>query len=374
MTKCKEKKVDLSGVTAASLKGQPKYVATHICVGIDVSMETLDVCISVIDANKRVKILATRKLKNSGNGFKALVSYLSKFTKMNLPLKFVMEATGTYHENCAQYLHQAGYAVCIVLPNKSKNFAKSLNKKSKTDKSDAQILAQFGLERDLKVWEPGNTNLLLIRDLCREKEDLLQERNRLKSQIHAIEHGYQPNREIIKRKQRMIKEIDKQLKEIATSMAKIVNSDQSIKADVERLCTIEGIGLQTAIQILGETNGFELISSKAQLVSYAGYDVVSNDSGTSVHGRTRMSKKGNSHIRKALFFPAMVAVKKEGEMQSLYKRVLERNPKQKMKGLVAVQRKLLVLMFTLCKTKSDYDPTYAQKKAAEQAEKTLSAA
>jgi len=116
---------------------------------------------------------------------------------------------------------------------------------------------------------------------------------------------------------------------------------------VDNVCSIKGVAFLTAITIISETNGFELIENKAQLVSYAGFDVVERQSGSSVRGKTRISKKGNSHIRRALHYPALSAVRYEGQLRELYKRVTERNPKVKMIGLVAVQRKLLVLIYTL---------------------------
>ncbi|HAD13144.1 MAG TPA: IS110 family transposase, partial [Saprospirales bacterium] len=106
-----------------------------------------------------------------------------------------------------------------------------------------------------------------------------------------------------------------------------------------------------------ETDGFALFKNKAQLVSFAGYDVVQRESGTSVKGTTRISKKGNSYIRRALYFPALTAVKYEPQFKDFYQRVFEKSF-IKMKGYVAVQRKLLVLIYTLYKKEEPYDPQY----------------
>jgi transposase len=129
---------------------------------------------------------------------------------------------------------------------------------------------------------------------------------------------------------------------------------------VDNVCSIKGVGLLTALIVISETNGFELIENKAQLVSYAGSDVVERQSGSSIRGKTRISKKGNAHIRRALHYPALSAVRYEGQLGDLYKRVTLRNPKVKMIGLVAVQRKLLVLIYTLFKKNQPYDPNYAK--------------
>ena len=117
----------------------------------------------------------------------------------------------------------------------------------------------------------------------------------------------------------------------------------------------------TAIVILGETNGFELIRNKKQLVSYAGLDVIDKESGTSVKKKPKISKKGNRHIRKSLFMPSLSAIKYNNESKDLFIRIVSKNG-LKMKGLVAVQRKLLELIFTVCKTDTPYIENYEENK------------
>ena len=129
---------------------------------------------------------------------------------------------------------------------------------------------------------------------------------------------------------------------------------------MDNVCTIKGVGVITAASVIAETNGFALFKNKAQLVSYAGYDVVENQSGSSLNGKTRISKKGNSHIRRCLHFPALVAIKHNIRFKNLYDRVFE-NTKIKMKGAVAVQRKLLVLIYTLYRKNQPFDPEYNPK-------------
>ena len=123
---------------------------------------------------------------------------------------------------------------------------------------------------------------------------------------------------------------------------------------------VKGLGIVTVATIIAETNGFVLFTSRGQLISYAGYDVVEKQSGTSVKGRTRISKKGNKFIRRALHFPAITTVKYETHFEHLFDRIVDRSG-IKMKGYVAVQRKLLVLIYTLFKNNKPYDPNYHNK-------------
>ena len=148
-------------------------------------------------------------------------------------------------------------------------------------------------------------------------------------------------------------------------MQKLVAKDKQLQQRIEHICKIKGVAFVTVLAIIAETNGFELVKHKSQLVSYAGYDVVERESGSSIKGKTKISKQGNRHIRHALHFPAISVVKYHQEFKSLYERIFDRT-KIKMKGYVAVQRKLLVLIYTLYKKNKAYDPKYTQRPGVDQ--------
>lgn len=113
--------------------------------------------------------------------------------------------------------------------------------------------------------------------------------------------------------------------------------------------------------VLAETNGFELIRNKKQLVSYAGLDIKEKQSGTSVKGKARISKKGNKNIRRAMHLPALAAMKYIEHFEELYKRILDKSG-VKMKGVVAVQRKLLELVYIIAKGTNEYQNDYEKRK------------
>lgn len=348
-------------MTKSSLSSSPvKY-----CLGIDVSKDDLSSCFSQMDAQQRITIKGSRKFENNLRGWKSVQSWLLRFVKdKELPLYIVMEATGVYYEGVAYFLREQGFKLSVVLPNKSKHYAKSLNVKTKNDLVDARILAQMGLERSLPEWNGLQPTMRKIKQLCRERDALVKMRTVVFNQLHAHTWGSHPQKAIVQRLQQHIKFISTQIKVIETEVQKIYVEDPDLKQRVDNICTLKGIGPLTALTIIAEADGFELISNKNQLVSYAGYDVVQNESGTSLKGKTRISKKGNSHIRRALFFPALAAARFEPSLQALYHRIHERNPKIKMIGLVAVQRKLLVLIYTLYKKNEPYNPNFENNKAA----------
>ncbi|NCX95061.1 MAG: IS110 family transposase [Chitinophagia bacterium] len=131
-------------------------------------------------------------------------------------------------------------------------------------------------------------------------------------------------------------------------MRQHIDSDEDVAKRIDNICQIKGVGLQTVAVLITETNGFALFKNYSQLVSYAGYDVVENQSGNHV-GKTKISKKGNSRIRRALHLPAFNVVRyKQKPFIDLFERTLAKH-QIKMKSYVSVQKKLLVLVYTLWK-------------------------
>lgn len=141
---------------------------------------------------------------------------------------------------------------------------------------------------------------------------------------------------------------DKELDKIKQLIESHVNGNEQVKARIEKICNIKGVGLLTVATLAAETNGFELMANIPQLMSYSGYDVVEDQSGKRV-GKTRISKKGNSHIRRILHMPALQMKTYEvGAMGALFERTFDKHG-IKMKSYVAIQRKLLILIYTLWK-------------------------
>ncbi len=132
---------------------------------------------------------------------------------------------------------------------------------------------------------------------------------------------------------------------------------------VEKLLTIKGVGILTVATIIAETLGFQFVKNAKQLASYAGYDVVQRESEISIKGKTRISKKGNRYIRNALYFPAMVACRYNENLKKTYLRIIE-NKSSKMVGQIAIQRKLLILIYTLWKKNEAYDTNFTKKSSS----------
>jgi transposase len=326
-------------------------------VGIDISKDDFKVCYSVMSEVGKTTIRGSRTFCNGFKGFNEFFEWLKNKRVSCAEMRVTMEATGVYHEGLAYFLYsKSDFRVQIVLPNQSKKYGQSLGEKSKTDKIDARILSQMGLERELRRWNPTSPNLLWLKQLTRERDTLVRSRTAASNHLHAFSHQGKPNKDSIGRTKQHINFIDKQVKDIEKEVKTLVKQDDELNRKLQYVMSIPGIGLLTAVTIVSETNGFADITSIKQLSSYAGLDVKIAESGK-WRGKSKISKCGNSHIRKALYMASLSNIVHDKRNKVFYER-LKDNKKLPMVALVAIQRKMLGLMFSLWKNEAMYDVNY----------------
>lgn len=317
-------------------------------VSADISKDKFDACFSVLTSAHQVVVKATHRFTNSTSGLAAFHKWISRWEDPLVELVVIMEATGVYYEHLAWAMHQQGRKVHVVLANRAKKYFQSLGYKSKNDQLDAKALAHMGAERNLEPWQPLSKQLYLLRKLTREHEQIQQVRCQTANHLHAEVYSMHTSKSTIKRLKKTLQLYDAQLKGIQEEIKEVIAADALLQGKINNITTIKGVGILTAATIVAETNGFALFTNQKQLVSYAGYDVVENQSGNRV-GRTKISKQGNSHIRRILHMPALHAVRRNVPVcRALFDRLTGKG-KKKMLAYVAVQKKLLVLIYTLWK-------------------------
>jgi transposase len=331
------------------------------CAGIDCSKKDFAVTLSVSDRYQEIQHLSSRSFANNDLGFKAFNNWIGKLYKKSIPMLFVMEATGVYHERLAHFLANLGCPVSIVVPKRAKDFSKTLKIKKLTDKIASQYLAIMGLEKKLDIWNPPHKEYSELKHLTREKEQIQSHIVMLKNYMEAEKSAYVVHKESLQRFKQTLNLLKKQKTEILKQINNIIAANNELQSKVDKVTTIPGVGILTAATIIGETNGFSQVRSKRQLVSYAGYDVMNQESGTSVKTKSRISKRGNKHIRKAMHMPALSSISHANSSKATFSRIVSKTG-IKMKGVVAVQRKLLVLIYTLWKNDAVYDPNYEEIK------------
>jgi transposase len=252
--------------------------------------------------------------------------------------------------------------VSVILPTKAKYYLRSLGLKTKNDKIDAKGLAQMAAQQNLSLWQPISRSFYQLRALTRLLASLQNQKSVFSNQLHAVKRAMYPLKEVEKSLQQTIKHLEKQIQKVENTIEQAIKGDKVLQEKYEHISQIKGVGLLTFAVIVAETNGFALFENQKQLTSYAGYDIVERQSGDR-RGKTRISKKGNAHIRRALHLPAFNVVRYHVPIfANLYQRVYEGSG-IKMKAYVAVQRKLLTTLYALWKKREAFDPNYLNRAA-----------
>lgn len=326
-------------------------------LGIDMALDKFDVCLSLIDAEQKVMVVSTSSFGNNNKGFEALLTWMHKHHKYTLPLIYLVEATGIYHEQLAWYLFEKNCSVVVILPNKAKKYKEALGLKSKNDTIDAFGLSRLACEQHLNLWQPVSKNIYKMRLITRQIEAVAEQITVIQNQLHALSQGMYRVKEIEKMLTKQTAVLQQQKDNLEMILLQLVDSDPILKKKFAGILKIKGLGFLCLATIVAETDGFALTENQSQITSYAGYDVVENQSGNG-RGKTKISKKGNGHIGRALHFPALNVVRyNQGNFKNLYERIYLPSS-IKMKGYVAVQRKLLCLIYTLWKKEEAFDNSH----------------
>jgi transposase len=233
-------------------------------LGLDVSKDGISACYARWGSQGEFLRVADRDFPNTAKGFKELESWLARQKKgCAAALHILMEATGVYYEALAHFLHAKNYRVSVALPNKTEAFGRSLGQRSKTDLIDAQKLAQMSLERSMEEWIPPPPTMLKIKQLCRERGELLAQKTICSNRLHAKKHSHEPQKDALERHRQHLKFLKKQVKAVEKAIKEAVKEDPDLEARIEMVQSIPGVGLVTAAAIVGETYGFALFKTPA---------------------------------------------------------------------------------------------------------------
>lgn len=326
-----------------------------ISVGVDVSKDSLAVYVERLATDRSIEKAGHRNFHNSGDGIEKLITWITKKADGQPQLIHVaMEATGRYHEPLAYILFDHKVLTSIVLPNRIKNFAHSLNEYSKTDPIDARIIARYVTLHRPAAWSPVNKSMRQLRELSRERQDIIQMRTQAKCRCAALACGHKPPKKTLNRIKRQVKLFDEQLAQIEADMERLRQQDEQLDKSVCLLSSIPHIGTTTAFTIIAETNDFQLFENRNQLIKYAGLDIIERQSGSSIMGRSKISKKGNSHLRTAPYMGTLSLGKTNSVFRQTYQRKIEQGYPKK-SARIAVVRQLLQVAYGVHKSGLLYD-------------------
>lgn len=320
-------------------------------IGIDISKDKIDCAwLREIEAGK----IKTKVLKNNNEGFKALIDWAEKNAKRPVnKIHFVMEATGIYHEALAYVLHGAGAVVSVINPAYIHSYAKSQGAHIKTDNKDSITLAYYGATQTCASWQPEPGEIRLLKALLSRYEaiekDIQRENNRLeKAEITRV------SVEVIDSIKTIINDLSKEKQRIKKLIDEHIDQNPQLKHDRKLLESIPAVGSVISQYMLALIYSRHFETAK-QCSAFIGLNPVMRESGSSVRGRSRLSKVGNAKIRAKLYMAAVVAIQHNPDIRQQYNRLLK-NGKSKMAALGAAMRKLVQICFGVLKHQNPYQP------------------
>lgn len=305
-------------------------------VGVDISKATLDVFVEIDGVGKH------HKFANANGGFKDMNKWLIRLKAKDVHV--CMEATGSYWEKLASFAFDEGWKVSVVNPTCIKRFAQSELKRTKTDKVDAGVICRFARLMQPSLWTPPSKDQQKLQALSRRLYGLMKIR-RMELNRKSAESEKMVKTSI----ENVVKIIDAEIVRVRKKIEQVISRCEDLKQKHDLLLSIPAVGGETAHLILAEVPNLDLFAEAKQLVAYAGLAPREIRSGTSVRGRSSMSKTGNSRLRQGLYMTALVAMKWNPIISAFCDRLLQKG-KPPMKVLGAAMRKLLHVIYGVLKS------------------------
>jgi len=314
--------------------------------GIEVSAQTLVVALGPLE-----RPASLREFPNTPAGHQGVLRFLERADR---PVRVAMESTGLYGLDLALCLHHAGVAVMVANPRAVRHFAQAMMQRSKTDLLDAEVLRQFAVRMPFVVWRPPSPTALKLMAVARRLEALTEILAAEKNRRHAASLS-QALPAIVRRDvERSIQTQQRAIERLSRAAQEFVLADLELARRYELLLSIPGFATTSALHVLAELTLLPADLNVRQWVAQAGLDPRQHSSGSSVEKKPRISKAGNKHLRRALYMPALVAVRHDPHLRGFYEHLLARG-KTKMQALVASMRKLLHAIFGMFKHDQLFD-------------------
>lgn len=325
---------------------ETNHPAATVVLGIDVAKAKLDVALQLADGKVRNKVV-----DNHHEGFITLTDWIAKHHRpaSHEKLHVCMEATGVYWEAVAEYLADQGHTVSVVNPAQIKAFGRSQLIRTKTDKVDARLIAAFCATHRPLAWVAPTANVRELRALIARRDALAsmvtQEKNRLSVARHSVRADIEGH----------LTYLGKAMAEIDAAIGQKIDNDPDLKQQYALLDSVPGLGERTIPLLLSHYGGRDRFDCARQAVAFAGLDPRQHESGSSVRGKTRLSKIGHANIRRALYMPAMVVMTKTKWGKVFAKRLAD-NHKPPMVIIGALMRKIVMIAYSILKSNKPFNP------------------
>jgi transposase len=317
--------------------------------GIDISGDTIDVCIQQSNQN-----FIWEKLPNTKEGFQSLLSLCGK------GYHFVMESTGVYHLPLCFYLHEKKCAYSVINALQIKRYIQMHLERNKSDKKDARHICQYGIDRNPDCYEMPDRLYFECKSLNNGIESITSEMTSFKNKLYSLQKLSPVNKILVKSYKDAIKFFQLELKKIEKELYQKLEQWQPEL--VKQVSSVIGIGKRATAILIVNTQGFKFTETYQQLISYAGLSPKEYSSGSSIRGRVRICKQGGDHLRHTLYMGALNAKANNPQCKQLFDRLVAKGKNKKL-AVIAVCNKLLKQVFGVVKSGKLYDKNYLQKTA-----------
>ena len=316
-------------------------------VGVDVSA-------AWVDAERAApeEAVVSQRWPNTASGHRQLARWL---TQGGAPARVVLEATGSYSLDLALCLQRTpGIEVMVINPRVSKDFAGACGQRARTDATAAHALQEFAARMPFTPWQPPSAAVVELRAVMRRVAALVTLRVQEQNRLHALEASAALPAVVRRDVREQIAALGRRIARLEHEARALVESAPALRAAYRHLRSVKGIGQRSALALLSELAVLPPALDVRQWVAYAGLDPRPLRSGSSVHPPVRISKRGNVHLRRSLFMPALVAVRWEPAVQRFATQLAARG-RAPLQVLVAVMRKLLHAIYGMLKSDTDFD-------------------
>ena len=312
-------------------------------IGIDISKLTFDVAFQKQGKWKHYSF------PNDIKGFKTLVKLLGSEDHC------VMEASGPYYLQLAEFLHKSNIKVSVVNPLVIKRFSQMRLTRAKTDKKDAQVIASYAVKEQPKLWEPSGKATRKMLQINALLESIQKQRTAISNQLEAFISSGMIDIQVKSSLKSILRQLDKEQVKLENQLKAIVN--EHYREDYQRLINIPGIGPKSAVMLIALTDNFRKFSNYKQLIAYVGFSPRIYQSGTSVNGKGHICKMGKSQARKVLYMAALSAKRYNKACKEMDERLQAKGKAQKV-IIIALANKLLKQAFAIAKSQSQYEKNY----------------
>jgi transposase len=324
------------------------HLRVEAFAGLDVSARE----ISVARLRSKQESLTVVSFANNPSGHRALLAYLLQETAR---VRVCLEASGNYSLDLALALHAHRHVeVSLVNPRRARRFAESLGERSKTDPVDARVLCEYAARMPWVTWRPPSPRALRLRAITRAIESLGVMHTQEKNREHALKASQALPALVIHEMRRHQRYLEHRMEQLRRESRRLIAKDPELDRRFRLMVTVPGVAETSALQILGELVVLPDGLDARQWVAFSGLDPSQFTSGTSVDKRPRISRGGSRHLRRALYMPALVALRREPHLAAFYQRLLARG-KARLQAVVAVMRKLLHALFAMFRLNQSYD-------------------